>query len=85
MVIGFVEKPELPHWINAGVYVLERSIEPLLPAKGDHEDTTFPQLTVQRKLAGFPIRVPWKYVDSHKDLREAEPVAEALAKSIGAM
>lgn len=84
MVTGFREKPELPHWINAGVYVLERSIEPLLPPRGDHEDTTFPQLAAQRKLAGFPIRVPWKSVDSHKDLREAEPVALALAKAIGA-
>ena len=33
-VVGFREKVELPHWINAGVYVFDRSIAALLPGVG---------------------------------------------------
>ncbi len=36
-VRGFREKPELPFWINAGIYVLSPEIFPLLPDRGDHE------------------------------------------------
>src|SRR3970040_2925700 len=46
-VTGFREKPELPYWINAGIYVFSREVLPLLPDLGAHEDTTFPQLAAQ--------------------------------------
>ena len=69
---SFDEKPLLPHWINAGVYVLSRKFFAMLPKKGDHEDTTFPRLSEQRKLFGFKSKAYWRAVDSHKDLKEAE-------------
>lgn len=49
-VVGFREKPILPHWINAGVYIFSREIEPLLPDIGDHELETFPKLAPKRFL-----------------------------------
>lgn len=70
LVQGFREKPELPYWINAGVYVLSREVEPLLPDRGDHEDTTFPLLAQQRRFAGFRSRAFWRGVDTVKDLSE---------------
>jgi NDP-sugar pyrophosphorylase family protein len=69
-VLGFREKPELPYWINAGVYVLSREVLDLLPDKGDHEDTTFPYLSSQGKFAAFRSRAFWRGVDTVKDLSE---------------
>ena len=71
-VVGFREKVELPHWINAGVYVLDRSIAPLLPELGDHEVLTFPQAAEQGRISAFQSRGFWRSIDSFKDLREAE-------------
>ena len=67
-VRSFEEKPTLPLWINAGVYVLSRAIEKLLPEKGDHETTTFPLLAEEGKLMGFRSQAFWLAVDTAKDL-----------------
>jgi NDP-sugar pyrophosphorylase family protein len=69
---AFREKPVLPHWINAGVYVLSREFFGLLPEKGDHETTTFPQLAAEGRLYGFKSSAYWRPVDSVKDVTEAE-------------
>jgi NDP-sugar pyrophosphorylase family protein len=71
-VVGFREKVELPYWINAGVYVFDRSIVPDLPELGDHEVETFPQLAEAGKISAMKSRAFWRSVDSFKDLREAE-------------
>ncbi|HUF52165.1 MAG TPA: nucleotidyltransferase family protein [Dehalococcoidia bacterium] len=71
-VTSFREKPLLPYWINAGIYVFSRDIVSLLPDKGDHETETFPQLTESGKLSGFRSEAYWRPVDSIKDLSEAE-------------
>jgi NDP-sugar pyrophosphorylase family protein len=71
-ITGFKEKPLLDIWINGGVYVLDRNVESLLPESGDHEDRTFPHLATSGQLGGFVSRVPWRSIDSFKDLREAE-------------
>lgn len=73
-VRGFREKPELPFWINAGIYVLSRGILPLLPDRGDHEDTTFPRLAAEGRLAAYPSRAFWRGVDTVKDLEEVAAV-----------
>ena len=72
IVTGFREKVELPYWINAGIYVMRRDIEPLLPILGDHETETFPGLAEQGRLSALPYRGYWSSIDSFKDLREAE-------------
>lgn len=75
-VRGFREKPELPYWINAGIYVLSRRILPLLPERGDHEVTTFPRLAEEGRLAAYRSHAFWRGVDTVKDLEE---VAAALS------
>ena len=71
-VVGFREKVQLPHWINAGVYVFDRAIAPLLPDLGDHEVLTFPSLAHQGRISAFPSHGFWRSIDSFKDLSEAE-------------
>lgn len=82
LITNFVEKPFLPHWINGGVYVLNREIEELLPYKGDHEDSTFPMLSEQGKLGGFTSEAYWRTVDSMKDLREAGEELETFLSGL---
>lgn len=75
---SFREKPVLPYWINAGIYVLSREFFALLPDRGDHETTTFPQLASEGRLFGYKSNAYWRAVDSVKDLSEAEKeLAEA--------
>ena len=71
-VVGFREKVVLPHWINAGVYVFNRSMGPLMPELGDHEVSTFPDLAEQGRISAFKSNEFWRSIDSFKDLREAE-------------
>ena len=53
VVTGFREAPELPNWVSCGVYVLGEEAIARLPERGDHEDTTFPELAAR----GAPPRV----------------------------
>ncbi len=69
-VIGFREKPELPYGVNAGIYMLSANIVDLLPDKGDHEETTFPELAKSGGLKGYSSRAYWRTVDTVKDLTE---------------
>jgi NDP-sugar pyrophosphorylase family protein len=67
-VTGFREKPELPYWINAGVYLLNPGIAPLLPVRGDHEAALLPRLAAEGRLAAYKTRRLWRTVDTAKDL-----------------
>src|SRR5205085_1915147 len=79
-IIEFSEKPLLPHWINAGVYIFSPEIFSLLPERGDHEDTTFPRLSAQGTIFGYKSKAFWRAIDTLKDLREAERELEQLAR-----
>jgi NDP-sugar pyrophosphorylase family protein len=71
-ITSFREKPVLPYWINAGIYVLSRSFFASLPEVGDHEIETFPALAAEGKLFGYKSEAYWRPVDSIKDVSEAE-------------
>jgi NDP-sugar pyrophosphorylase family protein len=75
---GFVQSPRLPYWINAGIYVFSPDVVAHLPDKGDHEDSTFPQLAKAGQLIGFKIHGYWRGIDTVKDVKEA--TAELLAQ-----
>lgn len=70
-VLGFEESPKLPHWVNAGVYVLDDESIARLPERGDHEQTTFPELAAEDKLFAFRHEGLWLTVNTPKDLRVA--------------
>ena len=68
----FVEKPLLPYWVNAGIYVLSPEFFRRLPRRGDHETAAFPQLAAEGRLFGYKSRAYWRTIDTMKDLSEAE-------------
>jgi NDP-sugar pyrophosphorylase family protein len=70
-ITGFREAPLLEHWVNSGVYVLGEEALALLPEKGDHELSTFPQLAGERRLHAHCHRGVWLTVNTPKDLRRA--------------
>ena len=72
LVAAFREKPSLPYWVNAGVYVLTAEAIVRFPDIGDHETSAFPQLAAERRLAAFESRAYWQSIESQKDLRAAE-------------
>lgn len=71
-VRGFREAPKLEHWVNAGVYVLGPEALDRLPERGDHEQSTFPELAQEGKLRAFRHTGVWLTVNTPKDLRRAE-------------
>jgi NDP-sugar pyrophosphorylase family protein len=76
-VTGFREAPPLEHWVNSGVYVLGEDALALLPEKGDHEQSTFPQLAAERRLHAHRHEGVWLTVNTPKDLRRAAEFMEA--------
>jgi NDP-sugar pyrophosphorylase family protein len=70
IVTQFIEKGNLPFWINAGVYLFDRQIESLLPDIGDHETTTFQDLAKQGKLSAYKSKMMWTSIESPKDLSD---------------
>jgi NDP-sugar pyrophosphorylase family protein len=75
-VTGFREAPLLPDWVNSGVYALGEEALARLPERGDHEQSTFPELAVERKLHAFRHEGVWLTVNTPKDLRKAEAFME---------
>jgi NDP-sugar pyrophosphorylase family protein len=71
-VTGFREAPKLPHWVNSGVYALGDEALARLPERGDHEQSTFPELAAEGKLRGHRHEGVWLTVNTPKDLRRAE-------------
>ena len=69
---GFREAPKLEHWVNAGVYVLGPEALERLPERGDHEQSTFPELAGEGKLFAYRHTGAWLTVNTPKDLRRAE-------------
>ena len=76
-ISGFREAPLLEHWVNSGVYVLGEEALALLPGKGDHEQSTFPQLARERRLHAHRHDGVWLTVNTPKDLRRAEEYVSA--------
>jgi NDP-sugar pyrophosphorylase family protein len=71
-IVAFREAPKLPHLVNAGLYVLEEEALARLPERGDHEQTTFPDLAAEGRLFAYRHGGVWLTVNTPKDLRRAE-------------
>jgi NDP-sugar pyrophosphorylase family protein len=72
----FREKPELPYWINAGIYLLNWSVLARFPDQGDHEDTLFPQLAAEGTLSAYQFNGFWRAIDTAKDLADLKKELE---------
>jgi NDP-sugar pyrophosphorylase family protein len=72
VITGFREAPKLPHWVNMGLYVLDDEAIARLPERGDHEQSTFPELALEGRLLAFRHEGLWLTVNTPKDLRRAE-------------
>lgn len=83
-VVGFRESPRLPHWVSVGLYVLGEEALARLPVRGDHEQTTFPQLAAEGKLHGFRHEGTWLTVNTPKELRLAEEYVAAHPEFLAA-
>jgi NDP-sugar pyrophosphorylase family protein len=75
-VAGFREAPLLPQWVNSGVYVLDDEALARLPERGDHEDSTFPDLAREGKLYAYRNSGYWLTVNTPKQLRQANEYME---------
>lgn len=79
VVAGFCEAPELPNWVSCGVYVLGEEAVERLPERGDHEETTFPELAREGRVRAFRNAGLWLTVNTPKDLRQAEEAISSEA------
>src|SRR5439155_7232885 len=76
-IAGFREAPLLLQWVSSGVYVLDDECIARLPERGDHEETTFPELAAEGKLLAYRNTSFWLTVNTPKQLREAEAFVRA--------
>ncbi|MGB9806281.1 MAG: sugar phosphate nucleotidyltransferase [Thermoproteota archaeon] len=70
-VVGFEEKPELPYYINAGIYIIDRKIKDYFFSyeEGDVEKLVFPKLANEGFLEYYLEEGTfWQSIDSQKDL-----------------
>jgi NDP-sugar pyrophosphorylase family protein len=75
-ITGFREAPLLEEWVNTGVYALGEEALARLPERGDHEQSTFPELAREDKLHGYRHEGVWLTVNTPKDLRRATEYME---------
>ena len=75
-VSGFREAPLLDDWVNTGVYALGEEASARLPERGDHEQSTFPELAAEGRLRGYRHAGVWLTVNTPKDLRRATEFME---------
>jgi NDP-sugar pyrophosphorylase family protein len=77
LVAGFEEATTLPVWVSCGVYVLGDEAFSLLPERGDHEQSTFPELAAAGRLLAYRHAGTWITVNTPKDLRRAREYVAA--------
>jgi len=67
-VVGFGEKPELSHWINAGFLVFERTVLDYLEGEDINlEKETLPRLAADEELMMYRHTGFWRSMDTFKD------------------
>lgn len=76
----FREKPILPYWINAGIYLINRVMLEQFPDLGDHEEGLFPSLAEKGLLKTYQFNGFWSAIDTRKDLEELKKEGTFLAQ-----
>ncbi|MDQ1086426.1 sugar phosphate nucleotidyltransferase [Siphonobacter sp. SORGH_AS_1065] len=72
--IGITEKPSLTFEINAGIYVIERSLLTLIPESGPYEGWQFIATAAQagHKISCIPIQGEWLDIGNFSDYEKAQ-------------
>jgi NDP-sugar pyrophosphorylase family protein len=79
-VSDFREGGELEdHWVNVGVYVMDRDIVSLLPERGDAEHELFPELAEQGRLWAYRHDGIWLTMNTKKDLDRIQSFFESVS------
>ena len=68
------EKPRLSYFVNAGIYLLEPSVQALIPhgERLDMPDLIDLLLGSGRTVASFPVHEYWRDIGQHDDYRQAQ-------------
>ncbi len=71
-LVGFRERPQLPYWVNSGIFVASREFLDDLPEKGE-EERTISIFAKRRQVVAFrATNQLWRSIDTPKDLQELE-------------
>jgi NDP-sugar pyrophosphorylase family protein len=70
LIESFDEKPDLPFWINGGIYIFEYDVKDSFPDKGDHETSTFPEFVKRGLIFGYTSKEYWRSIETVKDVNE---------------
>ncbi len=70
LIESFDEKPDLPFWINGGIYIFEYDVKDSLPDTGDHETSTFPEFVKRGLIFGYTSKEYWRSIETVKDVNE---------------
>ena len=77
-VRGIREKPNLGFFVNAGIYLLEPSVQPFLPSAREFQMTDVITALVAngRHVEAFPIREYWVDIGQQADYQQAQQHAD---------
>jgi Nucleoside-diphosphate-sugar pyrophosphorylase involved in lipopolysaccharide biosynthesis/translation initiation factor 2B, gamma/epsilon subunits (eIF-2Bgamma/eIF-2Bepsilon) len=70
-IVNFIEKPLLPHYINAGIYYIKKEAIDLFKRdymSTDVERTVFPKAAIEGELTYYTEDAFWHSIDSIKDV-----------------
>jgi dTDP-glucose pyrophosphorylase len=84
-VVAIKEKPALKHFVNAGIYVLDKGVIDLIPTVGRFDMDEFIEAALaRRELVGcFPIHEYWTDIGEPEDFRRAtEEFADKTTRAV---
>ena len=78
-VVELTEKPTVAFFVNAGIYLLEPSVQTMIPQNErlDMTDLVNTLLSQGKKVVGFPIVEYWLDIGQHADYDRAQVEAES--------
>jgi len=76
-IVNFIEKPKLPHYINAGIYYIKRDAIDYFKREyhyNDVERTVFPSAALEGQIACYKEDSFWISIDSIKDVESVREI-----------
>lgn len=76
-IVNFIEKPKLPHFINAGIYYIKKEAKAYFDKEYNYTDverTVFPLAAVEGEIACYKEDAFWISIDSIKDVENIREI-----------